>query len=78
MALSIRNERAEKLARELAELTGHNLTLTIIEALEEKLEKVKGSRNTSNTLDNILAISERFKARKLDFFQFHRSSRCMQ
>ncbi len=62
MALSIRNERAEKLARELAELTGHNLTLTIIEALEEKLEKVKGSRNTSNTLDNILAISERCSA----------------
>ena len=62
MALSIRNEHAERLARELASLTGHNLTSTIIEALEEKLERMKGSRKVDNKLADILSISRRCSA----------------
>lgn len=62
MALSIRNQHAEELAREIARLTGSNLTATIIEALEEKLERVKGSRMVDNQLDDILAIARRCSA----------------
>lgn len=62
MPLSIRNEHAEHLAREIAGLTGHNLTSTIIEALEEKLERIKGSRKVDHQLTDILAISKRCAA----------------
>ena len=62
MPLSIRNEHAEHLAREIASLTGHNLTATIIEALEEKLERIKGSRKIDSRLSDILAISKRCSA----------------
>ncbi len=37
MALSIRNERAEKLAREMAMESGENLTQAVIRSLEERL-----------------------------------------
>lgn len=36
MALSIRNRELEKLARALAELTGHSMTEEILLALEER------------------------------------------
>lgn len=38
MALSIRNPKAEKLARQLAAISGENLTQAIISALEKRLE----------------------------------------
>lgn len=44
MALSIKNAEAIRLARELAELTGENITEAIYKALEERLEKEKGKR----------------------------------
>lgn len=62
MPLSIRNKHAEQLAREISSLTGHNLTSTIIEALEEKLERIKGSRKSNNKLADIMAISRRCSA----------------
>ncbi|MBW1980509.1 MAG: type II toxin-antitoxin system VapB family antitoxin, partial [Deltaproteobacteria bacterium] len=40
MALSIRNPRAEQLAREVAAMSGENLTQAIIRALEERLERL--------------------------------------
>lgn len=62
MALSIRNERAEELAREVAGLTGGNMTKVIIEALEEKLERLRGSRRSGNILSDVMAISRRCSA----------------
>lgn len=62
MALSIRNDRAELLAREVGILTGKSLTQVIIEALEEKLERLKGSRLSSNAFEEIMAISRRCSA----------------
>lgn len=59
MALSIRNERAEKLAREVAEESGENLTQAVIHALEERLERLRGRRTPQNTVDEIMAISSR-------------------
>ena len=59
MALSIRNSRAEQLAREVAAVSGENLTQAIIHALEERLERSHGRRTTTNTVQEIMAISQR-------------------
>ena len=39
MAISIRNQRVEELARKLGRLENLSMTQVIIEALEEKLER---------------------------------------
>ena len=44
MPLSIRNPRAEQLARELAAESGENLTQAVIHALEDRLQRIKGRR----------------------------------
>ncbi len=59
MALSIRNSQAEQLAREVAAISGENLTQAIIHALEERLERLKGRRSTTSTAQEIMAISQR-------------------
>lgn len=59
MALSIRNSRAEQLAREVAMVSGENLTQAIIHALEERLERIRGRRTTTNTVQEIMVISQR-------------------
>jgi len=62
MALSIRNTRAERLAREVAAISGENLTQTIIHALEERLERLKGRRQPTDLVYEIMAISKRCSA----------------
>jgi antitoxin VapB len=62
MALSIRNERAEKLAREVAAETGENLTEAITHALEERLERIKGRRREIDLAGEIMKISRRCSA----------------
>lgn len=59
MALSIKNEKAEMLAREVAAQTGETLTQAIIESLEMRLERLKGRRTAPNLEEEILAISDR-------------------
>ena len=59
MALSIKNEEAERLAREVAARTGETLTQAIIESLEFRLERLKGKRTAPNLEEEILAISSR-------------------
>lgn len=48
MALSIKNDKAERLARELALQTGESLTQAIVVSLEERLERVSGTRRGVN------------------------------
>jgi antitoxin VapB len=62
MALSIRNPRAEKLAREVAAESGENITEAIIHALEERLVRLKGLRSTTEVVDEIMKISIRCRA----------------
>ncbi|MEA1934170.1 MAG: type II toxin-antitoxin system VapB family antitoxin [Thermodesulfobacteriota bacterium] len=59
MALSIRNSQAEQLAREVAAISGENLTQTIIHALEERLERLRGRRTAADTTQEIMAVSQR-------------------
>ena len=59
MAISIRNEKTEKLAREVAQFTGENLTQTITHALEERLNRLKGRKTAIDLMHEIMLISER-------------------
>lgn len=62
MALSIRNPRAEKLAREVAAESGESITEAIIHALEERLVRLKGRRSTTEVAAEIMKISIRCRA----------------
>ena len=62
MALSIRNPYAEQLAREVSSLTKENITQTIIKALENRLESIKGNKIIDNLEQQILTISQRCSA----------------
>ena len=59
MALSIRNPKAEKLAREVAAESGETITQAITNALEERLERLRGRSTTTDFLEEILKISKR-------------------
>jgi antitoxin VapB len=50
MALNIRNAETEDLARELAGLTGVTKTEAVKQALKEKVQVVKNSKETGDTL----------------------------
>lgn len=59
MALSIRNEHAERLAREVARESGENLTQAIVHSLEERLQRLRGRRNLTSLEEDIMNISKR-------------------
>ena len=63
MALSIKHPQADKLARELADITGASMTQAVITALEEQLKREKGKFRSQNQLeDDLMAISKRCAA----------------
>ena len=57
MALSIKNDRADQLARELSELTGESLTDAIIVSLEQRLATERQAQLRRRSLADILAIA---------------------
>ena len=59
MALSIKNDRAERLARQVADETGESLTSAVTHALEERLERLKGRRTAPDLVGTILSVSAR-------------------
>jgi antitoxin VapB len=59
MGISIKNDRAEKLARQVARETGESLTDAIIHSLEERLERLKGKRSVPDLAETLMAISRR-------------------
>ena len=59
MALSIRNAKAEKLARELAAESGENITRAITRALEERLQRLRGRSTAIDLAEEIMKISKR-------------------
>jgi antitoxin VapB len=56
MVLSIKSERADRLARDLAELTGESITDVVVASLEARLEAERRARRSLG-LDDIV---ERF------------------
>lgn len=62
MAINIKNDRADRLARELSELTGESITETVINALAERLERQKRASSGLVPLkDELLAIARRYR-----------------
>ena len=59
MALNIKNPEADRLARELAQTTGESLTRTVILALRERLERIRGRRLGRGLRDDIARMQER-------------------
>ena len=57
MALSIKSERADQLARELATLTGESITETVITSLERRLAEERRRRRRRSVSD----LVERFR-----------------
>ena len=62
MAITIKNGRAEKLAREVVAETGESLTDAVIHSLEERLERLKGRRSSPDLAETLMAISRRCSA----------------
>jgi antitoxin VapB len=62
MALSIRNKKAETLAREAAREGGETITDAIIHALEERLARYRGRRTEQDLTEQILDIAKRCNA----------------
>jgi antitoxin VapB len=62
MALSIKNARAERLAKELARESGTTVTSSVIDALEQALLRVRGRKTAPSVREAILEVSERCAA----------------
>jgi len=57
MALSIKNEKVERLTRKVASATGESLTEAILTALEERWQRLKSkrrSRELSGQIEDLL------------------------
>lgn len=54
MALSIKNEEADELARELAALTGKSITEAIVMALKEQLDRTRAKENVGDTVRRLM------------------------
>jgi len=57
MALNIKNEQTQKLAQELAELTGESMTAAVTEAVRERLDRVREEHGTG-LADRLLKIGK--------------------
>jgi antitoxin VapB len=58
VTLNIKDPQARELAQTLARETGETMTLAVIHALRERLERVQRGRRTA-TADELLAIGQR-------------------
>ncbi|MBI2945100.1 MAG: type II toxin-antitoxin system VapB family antitoxin [Candidatus Wallbacteria bacterium] len=59
MALSIKNKKAIELAVAVASETGESLTEAVIHALEDRLQRLRGSRAAPDLMAELMAISRR-------------------
>lgn len=57
MAMNIKNDEAQTLARKLSELTGESLTRAITEAVRERLERVQNVQG-EGLADRLIAIGK--------------------
>lgn len=55
--LNIKNEKAHQLASELAKITGQSLTDTVLQSLQERLERQKALSRRKGLSKRLLAIA---------------------
>jgi antitoxin VapB len=63
VALNIKNETADRLARELAAETGESVTTAVTTALRERLERLRGSVPRDQRREVLTQIALRSSAR---------------
>lgn len=68
MSLNIKNEEAHRLARELAALTGESMSAAVAEALRERLERVRRTKE-GDLAERLLAIGKDCAARLKEPFR---------
>ncbi len=62
MTLSIKNPKADQLARELARRQSRTITEVVLAALEAKLEREKRRANEKNMVEDLRKIGQRYSA----------------
>jgi antitoxin VapB len=63
MALSIKTDEADRLARELSRLTGETMTEAVTRALAERLERLRRARDADRDLPRRLKqFAQRYKS----------------
>ena len=62
MALSIKDPETERLARNLAQMTGENITTATKRAIEERLRRLSGRSRRAALLEDMAAIRQRWSA----------------
>jgi len=62
MALSIKDPETERLARNLAQLTGENITTATKRAIEERLRRLGGHSRKAALLQDMADIRRRWSA----------------
>lgn len=62
MAFSIKNPKADRLARKVARLTGASLTTAVTESLQQRLDQIERSRGGRRLADRLDAIAKRCAA----------------
>ena len=59
MALSIKNEEADRLARQVADRAGESLTEAVLNSLRERLERLVGQTSAPALRDDIARMQAR-------------------
>lgn len=62
MALSIKDPETERLARQLAQLTGENITTATRRAIEERLRRLGSQSHRTALLEDMAEIRRRWSA----------------
>ena len=57
MAINIKSDEAQRLTKELSELTGESMTAAVTEAVRERLERVRSERG-NGLADRLLKIGK--------------------
>jgi antitoxin VapB len=65
MALNIKHPEADRLARALAQATGESLTVAVLTAIKERLQREAGRGDSEAVRRNIRAIQQRFAVKRL-------------
>lgn len=62
MGITIKNDRAEELARKVAQEAGESLTDAIIHSLEERLQRLRARRSAPDLAEALMQIGRRCAA----------------
>lgn len=62
MHLNIKNDEAHRLAAELSQLTGENMTSVVTNALRERLERERRRRQPGDVAERLMELGRRYSS----------------